>query len=208
MTHLPSAPPADRREPGEVFGAGFTLFADMLLVGLLTAVCCLPVVTAPAAFAAASATLRQTVGNGVPIKAGSYAGHLRAHLSRGSLAAGLVPPLLVGLLLFDGALARRALPGAGVVAPALVLLALGLAVVGLRATALPTPHQLSARQGFLRSVADPRGTLLLSGAVVLAALLAWSMPLLVPLLPGPLAFAATAVDLRAPADRQTARPSS
>ncbi|WP_425824993.1 hypothetical protein [Streptomyces fractus] len=40
--------------------------------------------------------------------------------------------------------------------------------------------------------------MLLAGAVVLAVLLVWAMPVLVPLLPGPLAFAATAVDLRSP----------
>ncbi|MGW4953647.1 hypothetical protein [Streptomyces parvulus] len=82
-------------------------------------------------------------------------------------------------------------------APALLLLTLGLAVVALRTTALPAPHRLSLREGFRRSVARPRGTLLLAAAALVpAALVAWSIPVLVPLLPGPLAFAATVVDLR------------
>ncbi|MFJ8808722.1 hypothetical protein [Streptomyces sp. NPDC102490] len=196
MTQVPALPPSDRREPGEVFSSGFTLFADMLLVGLLTAAACLPVVTAPAAFAAASATLRRAAEDGVPVDTGTYAGHLRARLTRGSLAGGLAVPLLAGVLLVDSALARTTLPGAHVMAPALTLLTLGLAVVALRTTALPAPHALSPREGLLRSLADPRGTLLLAGAVVLAALLAWSIPVLIPLLPGPLVFAATAVDLR------------
>ncbi|PPS91272.1 hypothetical protein [Streptomyces sp. MH60] len=196
MTQVPALPPHDRGGPGEVFSSGFTLFADMLLVGLLTAVACLPVVTAPAAFAAASATLRRAAEDGVPVDTGTYAGHLRARLTRGSLAGGLAVPLLVAVLLVDSALTRTTLPGADVMAPALTLLTLGIAVLALRTTALPAPHALSPREGLLRSLADLRGTLLLAGAVVLAALLAWSIPVLIPLLPGPLAFAATVVDLR------------
>ncbi|GHI92613.1 hypothetical protein [Streptomyces olivaceus] len=198
MTQAPVLPPSDRREPGEVFSAGFTLFADMLLVGLLTGVACLPVVTAPAAFAAGSATLRRAAETGAPVTARAYAGHLRARLTRGSLAGGLAVPLLVAVLLVDSALIRSPLPGAGVVAPALVLLTVGAAVVGLRATALPAPYTLSPREALLRSLAAPRGSLLLAGAVVLAALLVWSIPVLIPLLPGPLLFAATVVDLRSP----------
>lgn len=45
------------REPGEVFGPRMTLFADMLSVGLATALVCLPVVTAPAALSTACAVL-------------------------------------------------------------------------------------------------------------------------------------------------------
>ncbi|MFE5120025.1 hypothetical protein [Streptomyces sp. NPDC056669] len=202
MAHAPIAPPRERREPGEVFGSGFTLFADMLLIGLLTSLACLPVVTAPAAFAAASATLRQAAGSGVQVRAGTYGAHLRVHLSARSAALGLVPPLLAVVVLVDTALMRAALPGAAVMAPALALLVLGATVVALRATALETPHVLSAREALVRSAANPRGSLLLAGAVILSGLLAWSIPLLVPLLPGPLAFAATVVDLRSPADAQ------
>ncbi|MYW31448.1 hypothetical protein GT040_19750, partial [Streptomyces sp. SID2119] len=52
------------------------------------------------------------------------------------------------------------------------------------------------RTGVRRSLADPRGSALLASAVVLAALLAWAIPLLVPLLAGPLALAAAAVEHR------------
>lgn len=199
MSHARTVPHRDRREPGEVFGSGFSLFADMLLVGLLTSLACLPVVTAPAAFAAASGSLRRTAHDGLPVGFGAYAGRLRAHLSLRTLAAGLLVPVLVLLLLIDAALVRSELPGAPVVAPALALLALAAAVVGLRATALRAPHRLSVREGLVRSAADPGGALLLAAAVLLAALLAWSMPLLIPLLPGPLAFAATVVDIRSTA---------
>ncbi|MFZ3565367.1 hypothetical protein ACOKM5_00220 [Streptomyces sp. BH097] len=202
MTHTPVAPRGAgrrRREPGEVFGGGFSLFADMLLVGLLTTLACLPVITAPAAFSAASATLRGTARSGVQISVRGYLGELRARLCGRSLLAGLVPPLFALLLFLDSQLVGSGLPGARILAPALLLLALGAAVVGLRTTALEEPDRLSAREGLVRSLADPRGSLLLAGAVVLAVLLAWAMPTLVPLLPGPLAFAATAVDLRSPA---------
>ncbi|RFU82613.1 hypothetical protein DY218_31710 [Streptomyces triticagri] len=196
MAQASAATRGARREPGEVFGPGFTLFADMLLVGVLTTLACLPVVTVPAAFAAASATLRQTAGDGLQIKVGTYTGHLRDLLSPRTLVAGLALPVLFLVLLTDAALVRSGLPGARVVAPALALLALGAAVVGLRATALDEPHQLSLGKALSRCSADLMGALLLAAAVLLAALIAWSTPLLLPLLPGPLAFAATVVDLR------------
>ncbi|MGW6717861.1 hypothetical protein [Streptomyces sp. NPDC054995] len=208
MTHAPARlaplPPADRREPGELFGSGFTLFADMLLVGLVTTLACLPVVTAPAAFAAASSTLRDGASGRAPVSAAGYLRRLRDGLNVGSLAAGLLPPLLVAVVLIDAALVRSALPGAAVVAPALALTVLAAAVVALRATALDAPHRLSLRESLARSLGDPRGSALLAAAVVLAALLAWSVPLLVPLLPGPLAFAAAAVKIRSAGGTATA----
>ncbi|MYW69375.1 hypothetical protein GTY65_35770 [Streptomyces sp. SID8379] len=192
----PAAESRRRREPGEVFGSGFTMFADMLLVGLLTSLACLPVVTAPAAFAAASGTLRQAAETGTQADVGGFVRRLRARTTARSVAAGLLLPLVAVAVLVDTALLRSDLPGAGLVAPALVLLTVGGAVVALRCTALPGADQLSLRAGLLRTSADPRGSVLLLAAVVLAGLLMWSTPLLLPLLPGPLAFAATVVDLR------------
>ncbi|MFJ2959207.1 hypothetical protein [Streptomyces sp. NPDC087270] len=201
-THVPDQARRARREPGEVFGSGFTLFADMLLVGVVTAVACLPVVTAPAALSAASAVLRRSAGSGVQVKVGDLSAELRARLTLATLAKGLVPPAFGVLFLLDERLLRSGLPGAAAMAPVLLLLALGAAAVGLRAVALDGPHRLSGREALARSLADPRGTALLAAAVVLAALLLWALPVLLPLLPGPLAFAATAVDLRDSAHRQ------
>ncbi|WP_335984095.1 hypothetical protein [Streptomyces sp. CA2R106] len=184
------------REPGEVFGAGFTLFADMLLVGVVTAVACLPVVTAPAALSAASAALRRSAATGVQVKAGDLLAGLRERLTSSALTKGLLPPAFAVLLLLDERLLRAGLPGAGLMAPVLLLLAVGAAAVGLRAVALDGPHRLCGRQALARSLADPRGTALLAAAAVLAAVLVWAMPVLLPLLPGPLALAATAVDVR------------
>ncbi|EFL03278.1 MULTISPECIES: hypothetical protein [unclassified Streptomyces] len=191
--HTPA--PTDRREPGEVFGPAFTLFADVLLVSLLTSLCCLPVLTAPAAFAAASATLRETAAGGRSASARAYLVRLRARLVPRSLLLGLLVPAFVVAVRADLALAGGDLPGRALVGPALVVLALGAGVLLLRASAAPGP--VTARTAWQRAAADPHGSLLLVAALVLAALIAWSMPLLLPLLPGPLAFAATAVDLRA-----------
>jgi len=198
MTRTTTAPARRGREPGEVFGAGFTMFADMLLMGLLTTLACLPVVTAPAAFAAASGTLRRAAETGTPADLGGFVRRLRARTTVRSLAAGLLLPLVAVVVLVDVALLRSDLPGAAVMAPALVLLTLGGAVVALRSTALPEDSQLSLRTGLLRTLEDARGSALLLAAILLAGLLMWSTPLLLPLLPGPLAFAATVVDLRAP----------
>ncbi|MER5948108.1 hypothetical protein ABT127_18840 [Streptomyces sp. NPDC001904] len=198
MTRTTTAPVRRGREPGEVFGAGFTMFADMLLIGLLTTLACLPVVTAPAAFAAASGTLRRAAETGTPADLGAFVRRLRAGTTLRTLAAGLLLPIAAVVLLVDAALLRSDLPGAAALAPALVLLALGGAVVALRCTALPEDRRLSPRAGLSRTLDDPRGSALLLAAVILAGLLMWSTPLLLPLLPGPLAFAATVVDLRAP----------
>ncbi|XDO63811.1 hypothetical protein HEP84_03615 [Streptomyces sp. RLB1-33] len=47
-----------------------------------------------------------------------------------------------------------------------------------------------------RSVADPAGCALIAAAIALCVAFLWMLPLLAPLLPGPLAFAITAVELR------------
>ncbi|MGW9459255.1 hypothetical protein ACWG5N_25180 [Streptomyces globisporus] len=194
MERATAPPPADRREPGELFGAGFTLFADMLVLSPATTVASLPVVTAPAAFAAASATLRDSAVDGAAVTARGYLRRLRARLTGRFLAVGLLPPLVLVVVLVDAALVHSALPGAALVAPALALTVLGAAVAGLRAIALDT--RLPLRAGVRRSLADPRGSALLAAGVLLAALLAWAIPLLVPLLAGPLALAAAAVEHR------------
>ncbi|WP_234010354.1 hypothetical protein [Streptomyces sp. SPB074] len=133
--------PSDRREPGEVFGPAFSLFADVLLVSLLTSLCCLPVLTAPAAFAAASATLRETAAGGRTASARTYLGGVRARLGPRSLLLGLLLPAFVVAVRADLALADGDLPGRALVAPALVVLALGAGgapAAGERGTRAPS----------------------------------------------------------------------
>lgn len=187
-----------RREAGEIFGPRMTLFADVLSVGLVTALACLPLVTVPAALSTACAVLRGTRA-GEPVTAGRYLRLLRRRLRTGDLGVGAVA--LAGALLFvaDLALARAGLPGA----PAFAVAAAGIGacalVLGLRCCA--RPESVTDWRAALRAAAedarrDVGGDALLLLAVAAAVLCAWMMLPLAFLAPGPLALALTAVDLR------------
>ncbi|MFE3035180.1 hypothetical protein ACFXKY_26465 [Streptomyces canus] len=188
------------RDPGEVFGPRMTLFADMLSVGLATTVACLPVVTTPAALSTACAVLRGA-GEGQPATAGRYFAALRRRLRAGDLAAGAVA--LAGALLF---LADLALAGAGLpAAPLFAVVAAGIGtaalVVGLRACARPeslTDWPTAVRKAARDAVRDVGGSALVLLAVATAVLCAWMLVPLAFLVPGPLALALTAVDVRRP----------
>ncbi|GLP64618.1 hypothetical protein TUSST3_12370 [Streptomyces sp. TUS-ST3] len=186
------------REPGEVFGPRMTLFADMLGVGLATTLTGLPVVTIPAALSTACAVLRGA-GEGQPATAGRYFAVLRRRLRAGDLVAGAAA--LAGALLFlaDLALARAGLPGAPLFAVVAAGIGTAALVVGLRACA--RPESLTDWPGALRgaardAVADVGGSALVLLAVATAALCAWMLVPLAFLVPGPLALALTAVQVR------------
>ncbi|MFF0013733.1 hypothetical protein [Streptomyces sp. NPDC005374] len=186
------------REPGEVFGPRMTLFADMLSVGLATAVTCLPVVTVPAALSAACAVLRGA-GEGQPATAGWYFTVLRRRLRAGDLAAGAVA--LAGALLFlaDLALAGAGLPGAPLFAVVAACIGVAALVVGLRACARPeslTDWPAAVRAAARDAVRDVGGSALVLLAVATATLCAWMLVPLAFLAPGPLALALTAVHVR------------
>ncbi|MDH6622777.1 hypothetical protein M2271_000564 [Streptomyces sp. LBL] len=185
-------------EPGEVFGPRMTLFADVLSVGLATAVACLPLVTVPAALSSACAVLRGA-GEGRPATAGRYLAVLRRRLRLGDLAAGLVA--LTGALLFvaDLALAGVGLPGAPLFALVAAAIGAGALVVGLRACARPeslTDWPAAVREAARDAVRDLGGSGLVLLAVATAALCAWMLVPLAFLAPGPLAMALAAVDVR------------
>lgn len=186
------------REPGEVFGPRMTLFADMLSVGLATAVVCLPVVTVPAALSSACAVLRGA-GEGQPATAGRYFAVLRRRLRAGDLAAGVVA--LAGALLVaaDLALAGAGLPGAALFAVVAGAIGVAALVVGLRACARPeslTDWRSAVREAARDSVRDLGGSGLVLLAVATAVLCAWMLVPLAFLTPGPLALALTAVHVR------------
>ncbi|MFJ8532015.1 hypothetical protein [Streptomyces sp. NPDC093591] len=194
------------RESGEVFGPRMTLFADVLSVGLATAVACLPLVTAPAALSTACAVLRGA-GEERPATAGRYFALLRRRLRAGDLVAGAVA--LAGVLLFaaDLALAGAGLPGAPLFAVTAAAIGAGTAVVGLRACARPealTDWTAAVRGAAQDAVRDVGGNGLVLLAVATAAACAWMLLPLAFLAPGPLALALTAVDVRRTvgADRQ------
>ncbi|MFJ7770069.1 hypothetical protein ACIQ1J_17085 [Streptomyces sp. NPDC097107] len=186
------------REPGDVFGPRTTLFADVLSVGLATAVACLPVLTAPAALSTACAVLRGA-GEDRPATAGRYFALLRRRTRAGDLAAGAVA--LAGLLLFaaDLALAGAGLPGARLFAVLAAVIGVSAALVGLRACARPeslTHWPAAVRAAAGDAVRDTGGSGLVLLAAVTAALCAWMLLPLAFLAPGPLALALTAVDVR------------
>ncbi|MFF5982157.1 hypothetical protein ACFY78_25235 [Streptomyces olindensis] len=186
------------REAGEVFGPRMTLFADVLSVGLVTSVACLPLVTAPAALSTACAVLRGA-GQDRPVTAGRYAALLRERLRAGDLLAGAVA--LAGLLLLaaDLALAGAGLPGAPLFAVAAAGIGACAAVVGLRACGRPesvTDWRAALRGAGRDAVADVGGSGLVLLAMATAVLCAWMLLPLAFLVPGPLALALTAVDVR------------
>ncbi|MFC9504102.1 hypothetical protein [Streptomyces sp. NPDC057002] len=186
------------REAGEVFGPRMALFADVLSVGLATAAACLPLVTAPAALSTACAVLRGA-GQDRPVTAGRYFALLRRRLRAGDLLAGGVA--LAGLLLLaaDLALAGAGLPGARLFAVAAAVIGACATVVGLRACGRPeslTDWRAAVRGAARDAVGDVGGSGLVLLAVATAALCAWMLLPLAFLVPGPMALALTAVDVR------------
>jgi hypothetical protein len=187
-----------QREAGEVFGPRMTLFADMLSVGLATAVACLPLLSAPAALSTACAVLRGA-GEDRPATAGRYFSALRRRMRVGDLTAGAA--VLAGALLFaaDLALAGAGLPGAPLFAALAAAIGAVAGVVALRACARLeslTDWPAALREAARDAVGDLGGSALVLLAVATAVLCAWMLVPLAFLAPGPLALALTAVDVR------------
>lgn len=186
------------REAGEVFGPRMTLFADVLSVGLATAVACLPLLTAPAALSTACAVLRGAREDR-PVTAGRYFALLRRRLRTGDFAAGVLAAAGVLLLAADLALARAGLPGGAAFAVIAACTGAGAMVAGLRACARPeslTDWRTALRRAARDCVRDLGGSGLVLLAVATAVLCAWMLVPLAFLAPGPLALALTAVDVR------------
>lgn len=185
------------REPGEIFGPRMTLFADVLSVGLATAVASLPVLTAPAAFSTACEILRGTREDR-PATAGRYVRLLRQRLRPGDLIAGLAAVTGVLLVLADLALARTGLPGGPAFTAVAAAIGAYAAVTGLRACG--SPESLTDWPAAVRAAwdtaRDPGGSALVLLALATAALCAWTLLPLAFLAPGPLAMALTAIDVR------------
>ncbi|WP_330352778.1 hypothetical protein [Streptomyces chartreusis] len=186
------------REAGEVFGPRMTLFADVLSVGLATAVACLPLLTAPAALSTACAVLRGAREDR-PATAGRYFALLRLRLRTGDFAVGALAAAGALLLAADLALARAGLPGGAVFAVIAACIGACAMVAGLRACARPeslTDWRTALRRAARDGVRDLGGSGLVLLAVATAALCAWMLVPLAFLALGPLALALTAVDVR------------
>ncbi|GAQ67896.1 hypothetical protein [Streptomyces scabiei] len=186
------------REAGEIFGPRMTLFADVLSIGIAVTAVSLPLVTLPAALSTACALLRG-VREDRPVTAGRFLVALRRRLRPGDLAAGLVALTGLALVLADLALAAAGLPGGRAFALLAAAVGAGAAVAGLRACARPESVDdwpAALRAAARDTVRDPGGSALVVLAVATAALSAWMLLPLALLVPGPLALALTAVDLR------------
>ncbi|MCL6731011.1 hypothetical protein [Streptomyces neyagawaensis] len=186
------------REPGEILGPRMSLFADVLSVGVAVAVVSLPLVTLPAALSTACEVLRG-VRDGRPVTARRFLGGLRRRLRSGDVAAGLVTLAGLGLLLVDLALVSAGLPGGSALGLAVAAVGVCAAVVGLRAcarteSAVDWPG--AVRGAAHDAVRDPGGSALVVLAVLTAALCAWMLLPLAFLVPGLLALALTAIDVR------------
>ncbi|HET6706678.1 hypothetical protein [Amycolatopsis sp.] len=194
--------------------AGLGDFSDCLLAGLLVALAAVPVVTAPAAFVAGCRVLdRARHDLGRPLWTTFWADFREA--ARGGVLFGL--GCLAAAVLFAVDLEVVAsMPGAGVLKPALWVLAVAGAVVAVRtcelvATGGPaesgaagrrpdggsrTPSGPAWRPAFLtaarETAADPKNGLLLAAGLGIAVLLVWMLPILALVVAGPLALAAVA----------------
>ncbi|WP_425837533.1 hypothetical protein [Streptomyces fractus] len=187
-----------RKQPGEVFGTRMSLFADVLSIGMVTALVSLPLVTAPAALSTACAVLRGAAEHR-PSTAGRYVAELRARFRAGDVGAGAVLLLALGLVAADAALAGAGLPGAAVFAGAAGLFAAGALAVGLRACGRAesvTDWRAALRAAVRDATYDLPGTGLVLLAVATCGLCTWMMLPLAFLVPGPLALALVAVEGR------------
>lgn len=194
-----TAEPAARSAVGTT-PHGLALLAEILLVGVMTALAALGVVTAFGAFAAGCASLREYLEQDTAPSPRRYLSLLRA-ASRGAIALLALPVL--GLVVAADLLAWRAgMPGGPILGPSALVVSLAAAVVGLRATASWKPNLDSTGQqqwsalltrAAAETVADWPGSLLITGALAACAVLAFEIPMLTPVLPGMLALAAVVV---------------
>ncbi|GAA2831664.1 hypothetical protein [Crossiella cryophila] len=196
---------ADRTPAGHlrrptVWWDRLSALSDTVLLGLLVALCAVPVLTLPAGFAAACAVIaRWREGDSpalLPVFRDTLADGLRRHLLAGvafvaaSLLLALNLSLLLDLSLPGGAVLRWLV--AGVSLCAFTLLTLTAAVAG----ATGRGWLSAVRAAYGKAVLGPGAFLLLATAHVVAGVLVWTLPPLALVVAGPLALAATAASLR------------
>lgn len=180
------------------FGEGFALFAECLLVGTWITLAALPVVTIPAAFAAATRHLNaHTKGEAASWRL-FWADFRSAWRSSWPVGLGLIGA--GGLLAVNlTVLAQEGVPYRPGFALATFLVAALAATVLLRACAAWTPAD-RWRTRFSEALADTRedmsGTGILLGGLVVFAVCAWALWLLIVPMAGCLAGAAAAVHRR------------
>ncbi len=181
-----------------VLGERFAVLADGLLLGVMTFVAALPLVTAFAALTAACSVLDDAVAQQRTVRVRDYARRLGAVLRSG--AGVLLVPAGAGLvLLVDAAAVVGGMPGAAAFGAVLAVVAGGALLVGLRAAATWAPGAAwreVAAAAAAQARADVGGDVLLVGAMIVTGILVWQTPALVILTPGLLTIAAVATARR------------
>jgi hypothetical protein len=169
-----------------------TAATDLALLGIVTTVAALPVVTAGAAIASASVAVREWTGNERLPSLTEGLVRLRRGLWPG-LAASLVGAVATGLLLLNAsALARGAVPGGTpllVATGAVVLLWAGFAGLTIVEVGGGDGWVAAARSAWRTSVARPWVPFALGLVVAIAVFLGLVLPFLAPVLIGYALFA-------------------
>lgn len=171
----------------------FAPFADCLLLGVFLLVCSLPVVTAFPALVAGCAVLREQAYGGPGVTPRQLVNALRRVLRSGH-TVWLVPSAVLALLWLDALALDAHGPGLGapVAAASAVVAALGLrCAAGWREG---TAWRTVVIAAFRSMPQQPLVLVLLAGSVVAAAVLLAMSPVLLLIVLGPLALAATAAD--------------
>ncbi|MGW3650762.1 hypothetical protein [Streptomyces sp. NPDC000878] len=171
----------------------FHLFADCLLLGVFLLLCSLPVVTAYPALVAGCTVLREQAHGGPGVTPASLLAALRRVLRSGT-AVLLVPTGVLALLWLDTIALDAHRSGLGVAFAAATAV---LAAVGLRCAAAwreGTAWRVVAVAAFRSMPEQPLVPVLLAGAAVAVTVLLSMSPVLLIVVLGPLALAATATD--------------
>lgn len=187
-----------RRSPAAV--SRFGLFADCLVLGLLAAGAAVGVVTAYPGFVAACAVLRDRIELNRPAGPVAYLARLGQIARTEPPVFFAVPPLAAAVLAADAVAVAAGIPGRTGLLVVLSACVAAAVVLGLRLAATWRPGRRwpdLTRVAVRTAVADPRGSALLLVAAGSAAVIAVAVPVTAPLLLGPLALAATVVDMRA-----------
>jgi hypothetical protein len=181
-------------------GETLALFADCLIVGCLTVLAALGVVTAYPALVAGTALLRDRTVADAGVGPRTYWARLRA-VARSGPAGFVVPAAGAALLGLDAVAVLAGVPGGRPLGYLLIALTAGGTVLGLRVAGVWRPGERwgpVARAATLRALLDPWGDALLLGAAATAVAVVCFVPITIVLMPGMLALAAAAVERRHP----------
>ncbi|WP_081765933.1 Poxvirus protein I5 [Arthrobacter sp. 31Y] len=193
----------------------FALFAETILAGVIVLLLSVPLVTAPAAYAAGVAHLERHL-SGRDDSLRSLWGNFRRALP-GSWKLGITTAVAAVVIVLNLLLALVGqLPGRAVILPATLILAAAGAVLFLRIAAnwsggvnwegdagqqsseVPGPQRWALAYSHAKadSLRDWTGSLLLLAAVFMAVVFVWMLQALFVIVPGTLVLAAAAIKIR------------